>query len=448
MDSKALDINSAWLGVPVEELMENAGKAVADECMSYQRIAFVCGRGNNGGDGLAAARILINNGKDVTVYYLEGKRTKLNSNNLEKIPDNSKKSIDNSENLSLDGFDLVVDALVGVGLDGEVREPLKSIIEIINACGAHKLSVDKPSADMVEADVVVSFHSAKVPGAIVADIGIPAEAELYCGPGDIVVALPTRKEQSHKGDHGRLIVLGGCREYIGTPTLVAQAALKAGVDLVTVCVPQYVADKMPFDPNIIVHPLESSDYITAEDAEKVLGMKYDAIVFGNGLGRESKEAVKYLMENIKKPVVVDADALSLADKKWLKKNMILTPHKMEFTRLFGEIEDERKEVEQHARESGATIVLKGEVDVVSDGVSTRLNRSGNPDMTVGGTGDVLAGVIGALSAQCNSNMEAACAGAFLTGFAGDLASDELDVSLTATDVISKIPDAVKACRQI
>jgi hydroxyethylthiazole kinase-like uncharacterized protein yjeF len=439
MDSRALDLNAAALGVPVALLMENAGRAVAEECRGFSRIAVFAGCGNNGGDGLVAARHLMKWGVDVTVFVVEGSRSELNQNNLKKIPNNLKKSINNSKGFELEGFDLVVDALTGTGFKGEVRQPLAGIIEKINKSNAHKLSVDTPSAGRVEADAVVSFHTAKVPGAKVVDIGIPDEAEKYCGPGDVAVALPERRENSHKGDYGRLLVLGGSREYIGTPTLVAQAALKAGVDLVTVCVPQYVADKMQFDPNLIVYPLKSRDYVTVDDVKDVLGLKYDAMVFGNGLGRESREAVKYLMENIDRPVVVDADALSLADKSWINENMVLTPHGVEYERLFGGSGD----VQGEARETSAVIVVKGKVDTITDGVETRLNKTGNPNMTVGGTGDVLAGVTGALLAQTGDRMAAACAGAYLTGLAGDLASEEWGVSMTATDVINAIPRAIK-----
>ena len=140
MDSRALDLNAVWLGVPLAELMENAGKAVARECRGFSNVAVFCGRGNNGGDGLVAARYLIDSGVKVTAFVLEGERTELNQNNLEKIPNNCKKTINNSNSFELDGFDLIVDALVGVGFEGEVREPLKGIIVKINECGAHKLS--------------------------------------------------------------------------------------------------------------------------------------------------------------------------------------------------------------------------------------------------------------------------------------------------------------------
>jgi len=446
VDPRALDLNAVWLGVPIETLMENAGKAVAAECAGFRRIAVFCGRGNNGGDGLVAARYLIEAGADVTVFVVAGDRSRLNQKNLDKIQNSFKKTVNSSKDFDLRGYDLVVDALLGTGFRGELEEPLKGIIAEINRSNAHKLSVDAPSAGAVEADAVISFHTPKVIGAKVADIGIPREAELYCGPGDVAVALPERRSESHKGDYGRLLVLGGCREYIGTPTLVAQAALKVGVDLATVCVPQYVAERMPFDPNLIVHPLKSRDHMSVNDVKKVLEMKYDAMVFGNGLGRKSGDAVDYLMKNVDKPVVVDADGLSLAKKEWLNEKMILTPHEGEFRKLFGVLGGREKDTEKNAGETGAVILLKGAVDVISDGSETRLNRTGNPKMTVGGTGDVLAGVVGGLLAQNRDRMKSACAGAFITGLAGDIAVGELGVSMTATDVIARIADALRRCR--
>jgi len=132
----------------------------------------------------------------------------------------------------------------------------------------------------------------------------------------------------------------------------------------------------------------------------------------------------------------------------MKPNMILTPHQGEFKRLYEDFNEEKKvkQVEDFAKESKTVVVLKGMIDVISDGLTTRLNRTGNPGMTVGGTGDVLAGVIGGLLAQNKDLMKSACAGAFLNGLAGDRAYKELDVSMTATDVIDKMPEAIKYCR--
>jgi ADP-dependent NAD(P)H-hydrate dehydratase / NAD(P)H-hydrate epimerase len=448
MDSRTLDLNAAWWGVPVEELMENAGRAVASHCRGFLDVAVVCGRGNNGGDGFVAARHLLESGVKVRVFALEGARTRLNRLNLDRLPAENVAIIRAAQEMNLEGFDLIVDALVGVGFRGKAAEPLPGIIAKINRSTAQKLSVDVPSAGMVEADMVVSLHEAKVPGALVADIGIPKEAEVCCGPGDVLAALPERRPESRKGDFGRLVVFGGCRDYIGTPTLVAQAALRAGVDLVTVCVPGYVADKMPFDPNLIVHPLRGRDHASVADAKAVLAMRFDAMVFGNGLGGKSKKAVEYVMKHADRPLVADADALSLADKRWLGPRMIVTPHEGEFKKLFGVLGDRIDDTQRQAHASGAVVVLKGSVDVVSDGSEVRLNKTGNPYMTVGGTGDVLAGVIGGLLAQNHDLMKSACAGVFLCGLAGDIAAREMGVSLVATDVIAKVPEAIRQCRSL
>jgi NAD(P)H-hydrate epimerase len=445
MDSKVLDLNAIWWGVPLENLMENAGAKVAKHCMGYKKAAVIAGRGNNGGDGLVAARLLAQSGVEVHAYAIAGRRSRLNELNLERLSRDLVTEVESAEEIELEGVDIIVDAIFGVGFCGDLREPEKSIIDKINSYDAPKICIDVPSAGAVEADSVISLHSAKVTGAIVEDIGIPIEAERYCGPGDVVYALPKRDSKNHKGDFGRLLVLGGHREYIGTPTLVAQAALKSSVDLVTVCVPQYVADKMPFDPNLIVHPLAGEDKILKEDIDDVFSMEFDAIVFGNGLGRESKDAVEHFMNKLDKPALVDADALSTARKDWLGEKMVLTPHEGEFRKLFGELGEKEKACESAAKETDTVIVLKGGVDVISNGELTRLNDTGNPMMTVGGTGDVLSGIIGGLLAQNGKRMESACAGAFITGIAGDYAAMEYGPSLTATDVISKIPKALADC---
>lgn len=430
-------------------VMENAGKAVAEYCMNYDDIAVFCGNGNNGGDGLVAARILKNAGKKVSVFILEGNRSRLNELNLKKLK-GKVNALESARGLpDLNQFDLIIDALLGVGVKGEVREPIAGIIGKINESRAYKISVDVPSAYKVKANKVISLHEKKVEGAVVVDIGIPKEAELYCGPGDVYLALPERKSESHKGDFGRLLVVGGSKNYVGTTTLVAEAALKVGVDLVTILTPAYAAERIPFNPNLMVRPLASRDFLTPNDVDAILAMNYDAMVIGNGMGREeeSRKALQEILDKNNKPAVVDADALSIMDKQWIKENMILTPHHGEFKRLFG-VEGNESTTGEMAQATKATIVLKGRIDVVSNGIITRLNKTGNPAMTKGGSGDALAGITGGLLAQNKNLMNSACAGAFLNGLAGDIAYRKLDVSMNATDIIENIPEAIKYCREI
>jgi len=447
MDSAILDLNAVWWGVPLTDLMEAAGEAIAAECLGFSNIAIMAGRGNNGGDGLVAARRLKDRGIKARVFALEGTRTWLNQMNLERLDSHDVTFIRDADDFDLAGFDLIVDALIGVGISGELRQPLARIIEKVNASAAHKLSVDMPSAGAVEADAVLSLHSAKVPGAKVVDIGIPKEAETYVGPGDLYHALPKREKESHKGDFGRLLIIGGSKEYIGAPSLAAMAALRSGCDLVTLCVPGYVADRMHYDPNLMVARMEGQDYITEADIDAALKIKSDAIVFGNGLGRESSDAVRHLLESADRPIVLDADGLSLCRRDWLNDKVIATPHKGEYERVFGG-EAKEEGVGRQANESGAVIALKGGIDIISDGQTTRLNKSGNPCMTCGGTGDVLAGIIGGLLAQNGDRFSSACAGTFLSGLAGDIAAGYYGVSLVATDVLAHVPEAISFCTKL
>ncbi|MBN2014641.1 MAG: NAD(P)H-hydrate dehydratase [Candidatus Altiarchaeota archaeon] len=452
--SKAVDMNSSYLGVDRLMLMENAGREVAIHGREFNSIAVFAGLGNNGGDGLVAARHLSGLGKRVKIYTLSGNRSRECQKNFDIV-----KRIDSIEvevvrdsqdcgKISLSGFDLVVDSLLGVGVRGELREPIKSLVDIINKTKAHKIAVDCPTPG-VKADLTLSFHVAKTPNSKVVDIGIPQEAEYCCGPGDVFLALPERHGSEHKGDFGRLLVVGGSKDFVGTPTLVGEAALRTGADLAVICCPSYVAARMPFNPDLIIHPLDSELYLQKHDVDRILGLDFDCLVVGNGLGTEEETyyALKKLLKGVDKPIVLDADALKLMKTKHLKENFILTPHAREFELLFGVYPEDRKAVvEECAKKTGCVILLKGAVDVISDGRETKLNRTGNAGMTVGGTGDVLAGIVGALACKAES-FRAACAGAFLSGLSGDLAYRKLDYSFTATDCIERIPYAIKFCRR-
>ncbi len=455
---RAIDTNSIYLGVSALQLMENAGRVVADEAGEFSRVAVFCGNGNNGGDGLVAARHLSSRGKIVSVYILEGKKTNANQKGVDVIRNLSSIKIETIKDSSdcnrvgkeLKGFDLIIDALLGVGVKGEPREPIKSLVGIINRARAFKLSVDVPTPG-IKADLTVSFHIGKTDNAKVVDIGIPPEAELQCGPGDVLRVIPQRKGREHKGEFGRVLVVGGSREFIGAPVIAGRAALRTGVDLVTVMCPSYVAERIPFDPDLIINPLESEFYLGKEDVNSILDKEFDSIIIGNGLSRQDKSryALKNLLRKLgDKNVVLDADALKLVKPSWLRENFILTPHEGEFRALFGEAgetpDDKRETVERIARKTTSTIVLKNPTDIISNGTETRLNRSGNAAMTVGGTGDALAGIIGAFHCW-TTPFQAACAGAFLCGIAGDLALSDLGYAITATDLIDRIPSALKFC---
>lgn len=467
--SKALDINSEYLGVSSLLLMENAGREIAKRLEKFSKIAIFVGLGNNGGDGLVAARHLSSMGKDVTIFYLDGKRSKENESNfkiVEKLTTIEKIKIRDSKDIkkiSLQDYDAVVDALLGVGVKGDLREPIKSIVSLINSFHGFKLSVDVPTPG-IKPDLTLSFHFPKTKECEVVSIGIPREAEIYAGPGDVFLALKKREKDSHKGDFGKVIVVAGSRDYIGAPYLVAKASLKSGADLAFLASPEVVFSSGFKDPNLIPLHLSSSDYLSLEDAEIILKRiendNFDVMVIGNGLAtnKKTKKAVKKLVRETRIPCVIDADALKLIDEKLIKNSkaekIVLTPHRGEFEKLFGiNLKDKRSSeiveiVMEKARDLSVTILLKSYQDIISDGKEFKINNTGNPGMTVGGTGDVLAGILASfLCNPDNSGFIAATAASFISGLAGDLAFQEQSYYFTALDVIDKIPQALKFCEK-
>ncbi len=265
---------------------------------------------------------------------------------------------------------------------------------------------------------------------------------------------PKRHQWDNKGDHGKVLVVGGSRRYRGAPALCGLAALRAGADLVTIAAPETAAEVIAsFSPNLITEPL-MGDYINMENVHRLesIADKFDAVVLGNGLGRmmETKDAVHEFLSYLRKPCVIDADAIHMIsdDKRLLKKGWIITPHAHEFYSLSGHkvrkrVDDRIKEALRFSREFKITVLLKGYKDVIAEGSRSMINSSGNPYMTVGGTGDVLSGLCGAFLSMGIRSMDAAAAAAYVCGEAGDMAAEELGPGLLATDVIERIPAVLK-----
>lgn len=259
-----------------------------------------------------------------------------------------------------------------------------------------------------------------------------------------------RSEWSRKGDFGHLLIIGGSRHYTGSLAFNAVAALRSGCDLVTIAAPERAADiAARFAPDIIAYPLKGDHVKSAHVREmRALMQGKDALVIGGGLGRhvETVRAVHALLSKIGMPVVADADALhAVAKKKSLVRgNFVLTPHAGEFAALTGkkvgnDTNERIRAVKTYAARLGCTIVLKGAVDVISDGRRTAIDREGSPYMTKGGFGDILAGVCGSFLAQGVAPFDAACAAAYVTGKAGRMAAQKKKQGLLASDVLEEIP---------
>jgi len=492
-----LDRNSEYHGVPTSSLMENAGKCVADFIFKQIRpknkdILVFCGTGNNGGDGFVTARYLVKN-YNVTVF-LTGKedeiRTGISKDNFKKLKKLKIKIYDIDslklvEKLLIKN-EVVVDSMLGVGLSGGLREPYLSLVKKINNAKKTVVSVDVPTGlgcDVsIKPSYTVTFHDAKKgmneknSGKIkVVDIGIPKKAVDYVGPGELAAYYPIPKDDSHKGDNGRVLVIGG-GPYIGAPALSGLAALRTGCDLVFILTPKRAAraitsfspllitpDRLAKDiamlsPNLIVRELSREDRVAAEDFEIIEEYipKIDAVVIGPGLGsdKSTKEAIERIIlrcAKMNKKMVIDADAIQVVGKKPVivkYTDTVITPHAGEFkdltkVKLDSNLAHKKKKVEEWAKKLDVTILLKGPVDVISDGARTKFNDVHNSAMTVGGTGDVLAGIVGGLLSKGVEPFNAAGVGAFLNGSAGNNAFEKKSYGLVATDIIDEIPNVLK-----
>ncbi len=367
---------------------------------------------------------------------------------------------------------IVVDALLGTGVKGKLREPILQAVKIINKVKGFKVSIDLPTGidastgellgETVKADLTITFHKPKTGlikaknyagKIVVASIGIPVEAETYAGPGDVKKIWKPRPSQTHKGDFGRLLIVGGSKTYTGAPAFAALAAYKVGVDLVWVATPTQTAYTIAtYSPEIITIKLEGENFNPKNlNQLKPYIERATTLLVGPGLGTEKEtfEAFWLLIGEAEKcriPVVLDADGLKAysQQKRKLETSLILTPHQAEFTMLTEEklpefLEDKTEKVKIAARKLGCILLVKGWIDLISDGEKVKLNQTGNPGMTVGGTGDILAGILAGLIAQKINPFDAACAAAFLNGAAGDLAYKKKGYSLTPTDMLEEIP---------
>ncbi len=270
--------------------------------------------------------------------------------------------------------------------------------------------------------------------------------------GFVSRVLPERRKWSHKGESGKLLVVGGSEKYTGAPALVGVAGYRAGCDLVFVAAPERAANAVAAQwPDIITIPLKGG-MLSRKHVKEVLGVgeEASAAVIGNGLGREreSLKAVRVFLEKSRVPCVVDADAIYAVDEDVVRENVVVTPHAGEFRMICGKevgenVEERVKAVKGCARSLGCTVLLKGAVDVVSDGKRVMANKTGNPYMSKGGTGDVLAGLCGGLVAMGVKPFEAACAAAWINGKAGEAAFRKHGPAMMASDVVGVLGEVVR-----
>lgn len=500
-----IEQRAAAMGLPSTVLMENAGLAVARETKKLlgsvlgRRIVVLVGPGNNGGDGLVAARHLLDWGAEVHLCM-----PKVRSDpdaNLRLVKIRGIQAIDRaSEGVSgLNGVlglaDAVIDAFFGTGkarpLEGLFREVLLKVQEAKARTPALLvIAVDVPSGMDADsgaidegcpvADATITLGYPKTglvafPGAartgrlIVADIGIPPELAEEVSVEVITEAkarelLPRRPLDAHKGTFGRVLVVGGSANYIGAACLACEGAIRAGAGLVTLATPRSLHPIVAGKLTEVIYellPEAETGAVSGEAAETVaqLSLKCDVLLLGCGLGQSEAAGwfMKYLLSSLKDPppLVVDADGLNLVSRgtDWWQKlpaDAVLTPHPREMSRLSGlsveEIQSDRINVaKKTAAKWGKVVALKGAYTVVADprGMAY-VSPWANPGLASAGTGDVLAGVIAGLVAQGVRPAEAAVLGVYLHGKAAEVVRQRSgDMGMAASDLLLNLPIAIK-----
>jgi len=487
-DAESMRATDAWAiaeqGIPSLALMERAGAglaAVVAERTTEGRILIACGKGNNGGDGLVAARLLREQGWEVDVRCtaapeaLEGDPRA----NLERLPGDPPAAWEAS---AAPAAATIVDALLGTGFDGEPREPVAGAIEAINASGATVVAADVPSGvnaasgavagAAVRAQATVTFHAPKIglwvnPGkrhageVCVVDIGIgpgaPAEPAAGLISERITAEIPVRAAGATKFSEGAVVVAGGSAGLTGAPSLAAEAAARAGAGYVTACIPGSV--RLIFELRLLeamTRALPDDDgSLTPAALEPLLeaAQRADAVVLGPGLGRGegAAELARAAALELDAPLLLDADGLNahagrLADLAGRSAPTVLTPHAGELGRLL-EIESTAVEADRlrHARAaaeaSQAAVILKGDDTlVVAPGGRLAVSPGASAGLATAGTGDVLAGATGAMLAKGLDPFTAAAAAVWLHAAAGRRAARERGPGgVIARDVIDALP---------
>ncbi len=491
-------------GIPGIVLMENAGLQVVDFLESHfddlddRRILILCGKGNNGGDGLVAARHLHNRGYDLRVL-LFARRPEIqgephtNLSILEKMGVEVQEAADvrawHEFLPELARYDLILDALLGTGVQGAVKGYLEEVIRDVNNAPADRVSVDIPSglsADSneipgtcIDAVATVTFACPKIPHiflpaeekageVFVADIGIPEEAVEAEGvrlnlvdSEELARYLPPRKVESHKGDYGHLLAVAGSKGKPGAARMVAEGAFRSGVGLVTVACPESV------QPILAPQVMEMMTEPLPETREGTVSSKAGARLFkllegkgvltiGPGLSTaaETQAFIREIVQETKIPIVLDADGLNAFSQSpellsGKDRTLVLTPHPGEMGRLIGlstaEVQKNRTAVcQKFSTEHFCFLVLKGYRTLISDPEgSVWVNPTGNPGMATAGSGDVLTGILSGLLCQRIPTLHALLLGVYLHGLAADLcATRRGELPLMARDIVAYLPDAM------
>jgi hydroxyethylthiazole kinase-like uncharacterized protein yjeF len=485
------DAGAQELGIPGGVLMERAGAQMARVSLDRfapRRALVISGGGNNGGDGFVIARELHRSGVDVAVLATKAEYEGDPATNLEILRNLGVRFIVQEDlDAELGAADLVIDALLGTGFSGEVREKEAGIIEQMNSVRPPVLAVDVPSGVngstgevqgvALSADLTVCAHAMKVgcvisPGrehsgeVIAVDIGIPPEADVdpslvWTDAASLRGKIPRTAEPAHKYSAGALLVVAGSRGTTGAPVMVVRGAQRAGCGIVFLATSEGAATAVDLQlTEALVYGVEEDEegYMGSGALEEILehAGRASALVMGpgTGTGEEGRRLVEGILREVGLPVLLDADAITnLAGTDVLARRdvpTVITPHAGELGRLLGsgakEVSSRRLDSARNAAEQHrCCVLLKGSDTLVVEGESVAVNSSGNVALAAAGTGDVLSGVIGALMSRGMDVYEAARAGAWAHGRAAELWLEETGwpaESFVATDLLDYLPPAL------
>ncbi|MEG0615015.1 MAG: NAD(P)H-hydrate dehydratase [Oscillospiraceae bacterium] len=493
---KAIEKASDESGVSLLNLMQNAGTSLTESILAInidlsKGIVFLCGGGNNAGDGFVSAKQLAEIGLPITVALLCGEPSTLLS--TEVFCDLSESSAevlylnDNIDKIfaKISSASLVVDAVFGTGFHGDLPPQVKACFSYVTRSKTPIAAVDVPSGgdcltgefaeNSLSCDYTITFSNPKIGielyplknicgEVIIADIGIPSAAfhNVDHTISDINFSqmktiIPERSPTSHKGDFGRLVNISGSAKMVGAAGMSTLAALRSGVGLCTVASAKSVTTALSSSIfEAIYLPLEenSDGEISFSNAKKILSAceKATAVTIGCGLGvsDDTKNLVEFLLNNLSCTVILDADGINaLASRidiiKNAKASIIITPHVKELARLMSVSTEEaiknRFDYAISLAEAGVTVVAKGVPTIIAGGNGfCYINTNGNSGLSRGGSGDVLTGIIGSFAAQGISPTDAAVAGTFLHGLAADRVAEKLSMQgMLPTDIIAELP---------
>lgn len=473
------------IGIPSLVLMERAALAVTDEiCRSgcdLRSVLVVCGSGNNGGDGFAVARLLDEQGVRVTAAFVGNEESLSEETAVQKkICENC--GIKISSNFMQREYTVIVDAIFGIGLSREIEGRYAQVIDWINRQAAYTVAVDIPSgvsADTghilgcaVHADLTVTFAYRKLghvlfPGTEICgkvvrrEIGITADRfergvpTVFTYSEEDLSRIARRRAYSNKGTYGKVLLIAGCRGMSGAAFLCAMAAYRTGSGLVRIFTPECNREILQTGlPEALITTWSGEQFPAQELAAALAWSDVTGIGPGLGTGRIQEEILHHVLTEYRKPLVIDADGLNLLSKQPellydTDAPVILTPHIGEMMRLTDNTKDEILEdllraARRFAREYHVICALKDARTVVSDGVRTYVNTSGNNGMAAGGSGDILTGIVCGLLAQKMPAFDAAALGVYLHGLAGDAAQEKHSAyGMIARDIADEIGTVLK-----